>query len=173
MEKIIYREEIVKVPNSNYDELFEFLDIMEITPIVIEDDNGVWRFRTNAVIRYLLEYHDKGTWKTHGSGRGLNLIIKNCICKDVYTLRDIVELYISMGYSLCGFMEIFENVICKILRIEYDEKGNFIKKLGPTEETISYIDDLYRKIKYNMEEDKKEVFLQSPYELDMCKMFSP
>jgi hypothetical protein len=125
--------------SGEYDDLLEFLELANIEP-KFEVTGNVWRFRENKIIRYLLDYQQEGTLTTHGSGRGLNLIHDEALEKE-YTTRDFIELDMAMGYSLCGFEEIFGDFMNEVLRIRYDQNGEFIDKLGATEETIKSIDE--------------------------------
>lgn len=131
------KEEIME--GGDYDDLLEFLELANIEP-EYEVTNNVWRFKENKIIRYLLDYHREETRKTHGSGRGLNLIHDEALEKK-YTTREFLELHVAMGYSLSGFEEIFGDFINTVLQIRYDTDGNFIEKLGATEETIKSIDE--------------------------------
>jgi hypothetical protein len=136
-ERILNKEEILD--NGYYDDILEILELCNLDPVIIEDDCETWRFKPNSIINYLLDYHQEETEKTHGTGKGLNLIYRNSI-KEKYTLKEFAELYVHMGYSLSGFEEIFGDAMSKVLRISYDyETGEFIEKLGPTEETLELI----------------------------------
>jgi len=118
---------------DDYDDLVEFIKLCKIIPTYIMDKDRVLRFKTNSPIRYLLDHH-KNTNKD-----GLNVVWENAYDND-YTVKEMVELYIHIGYSLGGFYEIFGNIIDTILRIRYDSRtGDFIDKLGETEETIKLI----------------------------------
>lgn len=122
-----------------YSDIVEFLDLTGIEATYIEY-NTVWRFKQNSIVRYLLDYHAEETKKIHGTGGGLNLICEIGI-KEGYTLREYVELYIHMGYSLGGFLEVYGESIDQVLRIRHDAvTGDFIDKLGPTDESIALLD---------------------------------
>ncbi|MCD6436449.1 MAG: hypothetical protein J7L15_08755 [Clostridiales bacterium] len=134
-ERVLTRKEVEDT--NDYEYLLAFLDICCITPHFIIDNSGVWRFRENPIIVYLEDYHSEQTKRNQS--RGLNLIYEKSY-NEGYTVRDFVELYMHIGYSLCGFMEIFGDCINRILRIHYDEDGNFIERLGPNEESLACID---------------------------------
>lgn len=65
-----------------------------VTTII--DDNGTQRFIENGVVRWLVD---------------ANVISLNDMClayhKDQFNLDDYMEFYMSLGYSVCGFEEIF------------------------------------------------------------------
>jgi hypothetical protein len=137
METITPKKEVEKI--EDYDDLLEFLELCGLNPVYIKTEHGVLRFKTNNIIRYLVDYHHEKTLKTHGNERGLNLIWDKGYT-DGFTLKEFVELYIHMGYSLGGFLEMFGDNIDAILRISYDGRtGEFIHKKGATEETIALI----------------------------------
>jgi len=140
-ERILKEEEILAVDDGYYSDLIEFIHLCDISPTYIETESGVWRFKDNPIIRYLLDYHHDETKKnsSSGNGVGLNLIWEKA-CNDEFTLKEMVELYIHIGYSLCGFEEVFGDDINRVLRIRYDATtGEFIDKRGATEETKQYI----------------------------------
>ena len=64
--------------------------------ITIIDENNVQRFPTNALIRHLVSSKQVDT---------------NTLCVDFqkgkFTLEEYQEFYMGMGYSVCGFDEIF------------------------------------------------------------------
>jgi hypothetical protein len=124
--KIIPKEEIKN--DDYYGEIVETLDLCGLNPIYIEDENGTYRFQSNSIVRYLV-----------GSS-SLNLIWGEAGEKE-YSLREFLELYIHMGYSLGGYLEIFGEAIDKILRISYDyHTGDRTSKLGYDEESIKFFD---------------------------------
>ncbi len=125
--------------HGHYDDLLEFLDLAHIET-EWEVSGGTWRFKGNKIVRYLIDYHSEETEKTHGNNRGLNLIYTEAIEKN-YTLREFVELYIGMGYSLGGFEEVFGDAMIAVLRMKYDyESGDYLGREDPDEESISFFD---------------------------------
>lgn len=65
-------------------------------PEVVEDDQGVYRFRAKDLILWAVD---------HG---GVNL---NSMCiafqQGAFSLEEYMEFYRGLGYSLCGFIDIF------------------------------------------------------------------
>jgi hypothetical protein len=138
-ERILKEEEVISCNDGYYNDLVEFVNLCNISPTYIETVVGTWRFKPNSIIEYLLEYHGEQTKKDSGNNGGLNLIWDKA-CNDEFTLKEMVELYIHMGYSLCGFYEVFGDDINRVLRIRHDlATGDFIDRRGPTEETKKYI----------------------------------
>ena len=65
------------------------------------DSDGTERFKGNAIIRYVIDMNISGKvadmntiWIAHQNGLG--------------TRKELKELYKLMGYSKCGFCEVFE-----------------------------------------------------------------
>ena len=125
----------------DYCDLVEFINLCQITPVYIQDEHRTLRFRANSTIGYLLHEHKKA------NKDGLNAVWDDAYLND-HTVKEMVELYIHMGYSLSGFEEIFGDAMNTILRIRYDgNTGNFIDKSGPSTETVKLINGPIRNVK--------------------------
>jgi hypothetical protein len=137
--KTISKEEIREL--GHYNDVLEFLYLCNINPIFIKDDNNVIRFKGNKIMRYLIDYHREETHKVNNShNQGLNIIWSESCVKN-YTLREFVELYIGIGYSLCGFVEVFGDYMSLVFREKHDYyTGKIVEVLGPNEESITLIE---------------------------------
>ena len=73
----------------------------------IEDESGVYRFKSNKLIRWLID-------NAHECGRKCPVNLNSmAIAYDhgVFTLEEYMKFYQDLGYSLSGFMEIFGDEI--------------------------------------------------------------
>jgi hypothetical protein len=123
---------------EGYEDIPLFLDVFKLEPQYEEDEEGKLRFKPNSVIKYLLDYHKIQTMMTCESG-GLAIVWEDAE-KGEYTLREMIELYIHMGYSLCGFTAIFGEAMDKVLNIERDDEGGVISKYGPSTISKEFVD---------------------------------
>ncbi len=123
-----------------YSDLVEFLHLCNIYPTYITNEHGTICFQKNNIIGHILDYYKlKTEQNTAMDEHGLNRLWSVAFKKQ-YTVKQMVELYIHMGYSLSMFLEIFGDAIDTILRIRHDStNGDFLDKSGPTEETIKLI----------------------------------
>lgn len=81
-----------QVLRTEYGDLMKKLD----WPPVVEDSAGVYRFQPNALFR----------WSVDEGGLDLNRMAM-AYGQGKFTLEEYMEFYRGLGYSLCGFMEIF------------------------------------------------------------------
>lgn len=82
----------------------EYDDMVELARIFnhgIEDVDGVWRWQSNKLIR-LITNHENYT---------VGMVDLNCLWAAFYdgkfTCEELMKFYMGMGYSLCGFGEVF------------------------------------------------------------------
>jgi hypothetical protein len=96
-----------------------YSDIGELAEIfnhdVVEMDNDVWRFKPNSLVGWLDDncpvYTPPGEYRGANSKSirgGLDLNVLWCdFHEDKFTLEELVKFYMGMGYSLCGFCDVF------------------------------------------------------------------
>lgn len=63
--------------------------------IVIEDSDGIWRFKSNDIVRHIIDNYKilNDLWVAFHDNK--------------YSLEDMEVFYQQMGYSLSGFLDIF------------------------------------------------------------------
>lgn len=95
------------VPNSELAKSSDYCDMAELARMfrhdVIETQEGVFRWRSNPLVRWLLD---------DGNPNAVSL---NNLWVDFHngrcgTVLEMMKFYMSIGYSLCGFAEIFGQV---------------------------------------------------------------
>jgi hypothetical protein len=80
---------------------------------IVEDDNGIWRWQVNDLIRLLVDDTPfyQGPYTEHDCGRAhLDL---NALWLDFqrqrFPIEQLMKFYMQMGYSLCGFLDVFDS----------------------------------------------------------------
>ena len=71
------------------------------------DNRGVLRYKTNKVVRHLIDNTDLNELWAHLYRNGHITQDDECT-KGGPWLEDMKEVYRMMGYSLCGFADIFD-----------------------------------------------------------------
>lgn len=100
---------------KKYQNLLLFCKKIGRPKVEIIENDGILRFKRNKLIRYL---HDKH----HHDMNNMWELIEN----DMLDKNDLVKYYIDIGYTLCGFEEVWEKYIDKVLnnaRKKRKEKG--------------------------------------------------
>ena len=103
-EKIIKNE----IAFEDHSDLLLFLNQLELTPVVI-NDKGRYRFQTKPIMRYLCD----------------NIDLCEMWCnfhEDKFSLKEYVQFYMDIGYSLCGFEEVWGDTMDEVLEIIRDGK---------------------------------------------------
>ena len=147
---VVSKNELIEHPH--YKDIVRFIEAANLSPIYVRysDDDRVY-FLANNVIRYLLDYHKEKTKKDNPHVSGLGLIFDYAYKEGIYTLRDMIGLYISIGYSLCGFAEIFGTHIDIILGIKRNEKTEKeIERTGVAGETKKMFDLPFRDLPFRI-----------------------
>lgn len=105
IKRIIPKEEVA----TQHEDILLFLDALGIHDyLFIEDENGTWRFRENKLQELLRESNH-----TYDLNRLAVMVGKH------FRPREWVIFYMGMGYSLCGFEEIFGETMDRVLGILY------------------------------------------------------
>jgi hypothetical protein len=87
------------VPRNDPVLVKHYSDLMEVQPLdaqVVEDDEGVYRWREDKLIRWLVDSEEVDLNKVS---------IAYQIGK--FTLQEYMKFYRGLGYSLSGFIETF------------------------------------------------------------------
>jgi hypothetical protein len=133
--RVIPRNEIVE----QYPDLPPFLDALAIyDAVVVEDPDNKWRFRPNNVTREFYEAAkprldlDKLASKEH-----------------LFRVREIVLFYVGLGYSICGFYDIFDETISRVLGIVRDDNNKEIRREPLIDN--SFVDELLPVLKSQAE----------------------
>ena len=81
---------------------------------IVEDDNGTWRWEENRIVDALTDGSAAFYSGSHYDGR--NPIIRGSLCLNTlwmdfhsgkYTCEEMVKFYMGIGYSLCGFCDVW------------------------------------------------------------------
>ena len=93
------------VPHDDPVLVKDYSDLMEKMPadvIIVETEGGVYRFKENSLVCWLTT----PVPPTDNVLVDLNLLYI-AYDRGAFTLEDYMAFYRDMGYSLCGFIEIF------------------------------------------------------------------
>jgi hypothetical protein len=95
-----------------------YSDIGELAEIfnheVIEDNNEVWRFKENRLVDHIHDncpvYTPPGNYGRHSNIIRASLDLNNLwsdFHSGSFSLEELVKFYMGLGYSLCGFCDVF------------------------------------------------------------------
>jgi hypothetical protein len=80
---------------------------------IVQDDNGIWRWQVNDLIRLLVDDTPVYQGPRPGHGYGRAALDLNALWLDFqqqrFHVEQLMKFYMEMGYSLCGFLEVFDN----------------------------------------------------------------
>jgi len=99
-----------KVPHDDPVLVEHYKDILQLFPQaeIIRDKDETLRFRRNKVIDYVVQCsHDIPLIDLNQIGRLYH--------SGLFSVHDVMEYYMLMGYSLCGFEEVFGNEMDEML----------------------------------------------------------
>lgn len=114
MDRIVSREEIEKQDDGYYIDLMEFCDIVRPDGVfIVEDSHGTWRFIENGLTSYL-----RGMLSDNKI-YDLNKMRLDSF-DNKFTTREYIWYYMDMGYSLCGYYEVWGDCIDKVLGVRRD-----------------------------------------------------
>ena len=71
-----------------------------------KDENGIVRFRANAIIRYILDNAASLIDRKQGPGISLNKLLDPNVTKREFSQEDLEQFYQLIGYSLAGYHEL-------------------------------------------------------------------
>ena len=103
---------------------------------VIEDDHGTWRWEEHPTVQYLMGDSDKkiilpempewiGRMFSEGlqyNSVNLNNLVMRAFRKE-FPLEDYMKFYMGIGYSLCGYAEVFGQREVTEFRLDYFEEA--------------------------------------------------
>ena len=94
---------------ENYSDIILFLKELNIIPVVVEDKYGTYRFKRIPIMRYLCD--------------NINLNkMREAFIDNKFSLKEYVQFYMDIGYSFCGFEEVWGETMDEILEIQRDRQ---------------------------------------------------
>ena len=130
-----------------------YWDMAELAKIfnheIVEDDNGVWRWKANDLVCHLLHgasYYEGEEWlggrtKTFRGSIDLNTLWLD-FYKKKFTVEEMMKFNMQIGYSLSGFCEVFGQREAKELDLEGAKKPESDEEY--TQTIIDYMVEKYK-----------------------------